>query len=296
MHDVETLAENLRVIQERPITAQFRLGNDQYFKYETESKYVTVSAAIRADSLATLFNQNRLNLFRLNPRYFLSTKNIVNREILETLNGGDAENFYLYNNGITATCSAINIRDAGTDSILEFHDFQIVNGCQTTATIFERWKQAGGAEGLENVRVPIRIIETQAAKQMAEQVARTTNRQNQMKQEDFRSGDKLHEKLQAEFDKLSPRWFYEYKRGTWNTDFRSAHTRSPYVGKTYSPRRIQMKDLAQACLAFQGRPDASIDKVSTYFVSEELYRQVFPSTCQAQQLLLPMFSFCRQTK
>ena len=291
VHDVETLAENLRVIQERPITAQFRLGNDQYFKYETESKYVTVSAAIRADSLATLFNQNRLNLFRLNPRYFLSTKNIVNREILETLNGGDAENFYLYNNGITATCSAINIRDAGTDSILEFHDFQIVNGCQTTATIFERWKQAGGAEGLENVRVPIRIIETQAAKQMAEQVARTTNRQNQMKQEDFRSGDKLHEKLQAEFDKLSPRWFYEYKRGTWNTDFRSAHTRSPYVGKTYSPRRIQMKDLAQACLAFQGRPDASIDKVSTYFVSEDLYRQVFPSTCQAQQLLLPYVLF-----
>ena len=183
------------------------------------------------------------------------------------------------------------LEDAGTDSILEFHDFQIVNGCQTTATIFERWKQAGGAESLENVRVPIRIIETQAAKQMAEQVARTTNRQNQMKQEDFRSGDKLHEKLQAEFDKLSPRWFYEYKRGTWNTDFRSAHTRSPYVGKTYSPRRIQMKDLAQACLAFQGRPDASIDKVSTYFVSEELYRQVFPSTCQAQQLLLPYVLF-----
>ena len=285
VHDVETLADNLRVIQEHPITAQFKLGNDQYFKYET------VSAAIRADSLATLFNQNRLNLFRLNPRYFLSTKNIVNREILETLNGGDADNFYLYNNGVTATCSAIRIRDSGTDSILEFDDFQIVNGCQTTATIFERWKQAGGAESLENVRVPIRIIETQAAKQMAEQVARTTNRQNQMKQEDFRSGDKLHEKLQAEFDRLSPRWFYEYKRGTWNTDFRSARARAPYVGETYSPRRIQMKDLAQACLAFQGRPDASVDKVSTYFVAEELYRQVFPTTCQAQQLLLPYVLF-----
>ena len=173
----------------------------------------------------------------------------------------------------------------------EFDDFQIVNGCQTTATIFERWKQAGGAESLENVRVPIRIIETQAAKQMAEQVARTTNRQNQMKQEDFRSGDKLHEKLQAEFDRLSPRWFYEYKRGTWNTDFRSARARAPYVGETYSPRRIQMKDLAQACLAFQGRPDASVDKVSTYFVAEELYRQVFPTTCQAQQLLLPYVLF-----
>ena len=291
VHDVESLAENLRVIREHPITAQFQLGKDQYFKYQTKSNYVTVSAAIRADSLASLFNQNRLNLFRLNPRYFLTRKTAVNREILETLNAGDADNFYLYNNGVTATCSAINIRDAGTDSILEFHDFQIVNGCQTTVTIYERWKQAGGAESLETVRVPIRIIETQAAKQMAEQVARTTNRQNQMKQEDFRSGDLLHEKLQAEFNKLNPRWFYEYKRGTWNTDFRNVRARAPYVGEPYAPRRIQMKDLAQACLAFQGRPDASVDRVSSYFASEERYRQVFPTSCQAQQLLLPYVFF-----
>ncbi|MYE54361.1 MAG: hypothetical protein F4X34_04090, partial [Chloroflexi bacterium] len=144
--------------------------------------------------------------------------------------------------------------------------------------------------------VPIRIIETQAARQMAEQVARTTNRQNQMKQEDFRSGDNLHEKLQAEFDKLTPRWFYEFKRGTWNTDFRRARARSPYVGVPYSPRRIQMKDLAQACLAFQGSPDASVDRISTYFASEERYRQVFPSTSQAQQLLLPYVLFLQATE
>ena len=292
VHDVESLAANLRVIQEHPITARFQLGKNQYFEYTTKSNFRTVSAAIRADSLALLFNQNRLNLFRLNPRYFLTTKNVVNREILETLDGEYADNFYLYNNGVTATCSAIK-RGVGSDSVLEFHDFQIVNGCQTTVTIFERWKQAGGAESLETVRVPIRIIETQAAKQIAEQVARTTNRQNQMKQEDFRSGDKLHEKLQAEFNKMNPRWFYEYKRGTWNTDFRSARARAPYTGEPYAPRRIQMKDLAQACLAFQRRPDASVDKVSSYFTSEDRYRQMFPTTCQAQQLLLPYVLFLK---
>ncbi len=293
MHDVESLAGNLRVIQEHPITARFHVGKDEYFEYQTNSTYRTVSAAIKADSLGRLFNQNRLNLFRLNPRYFLTTRSVVNREILETLNGEDADNFYLYNNGVTATCSAINTTDAGTASILEFHDFQIVNGCQTTVTIFEKWKREGGAGSLEAVRVPIRIIETQAAKQMAEQVARTTNRQNQMKQEDFRSGDKLHEKLQAEFDKLIPRWFYEYKRGTWNTDYRTASARAPYMGESYAPRRIQMKDLAQACLAFLGRPDDSADRISSYFASEERYRQVFPTTCQAQQLLLPYVLFLK---
>ena len=293
IHDVESLASNLRVIKEQPIAARFHLGRDEYFRYKTESKYLTVSAAIRADELAQLYNQNRLNLFRLNPRYFLSTKSAVNREILQTLNGEDADNFYLYNNGVTATCSGIRVRDAGTASILEFEDFQIVNGCQTTVTIFEKWREAGGAGNLASIRVPIRIIETPIAKQMAEQVARTTNRQNQMKLEDFWSGDKLQMKLQAEFDKLNPRWFYEYKRGTWNTEFRTARAKSSYVGEPYSPRRIQMKDLAQACLAFKERPDDAADRVASYFASEERYRQVFPTTCQAQQLLLPHVLFLK---
>lgn len=177
--------------------------------------------------------------------------------------------------------------------MLEIKDFQIVNGCQTTVTLHEMWKQAGGAGKLQTVRVPIRIIETPAAKQMAEQVARTTNRQNQMKQEDFRSGDKLHAKLHAEFDKLNPRWFYEYKRGTWNTDFRTARAKAPYIGDPYPPRRIQMKDLAQACLAFKGRPDDSADRIASYFASEERYREVFPTTCQAQQLVLPHVLFLK---
>lgn len=292
VHDVESLAENIRVVQEQPITARFHLSKDEYFEYQTESKFRTVSAAVRADELAFLFNQNRLNLFRFNPRYFLTTKSAVNREILATLNGDEAENFYLYNNGVTATCSAIKDYNVTIES-LEFDDFQIVNGCQTTVTLHEKWRQAGGVGHLETVRVPIRIIETPAAKQMAEQVARTTNRQNQMKQEDFRSGDQLQAKLQAEFDKLSPRWFYEYKRGTWNTDFRTIRAKSPYVGEPYAPRRIQMKDLAQACLAFQGRPDDSADRVASYFAFEERYREVFPTTCQAQQLLLPHILFLK---
>ena len=296
VHDVESLAANIRVIQEQPITAQFHVGKDEYFKYETESNYRTVSAAIRADELARLFNHNRLNLFRLNPRYFLTTKSVVNREILETLNGESADDFYLYNNGVTATCNAISFHESDVGSRLEIDDFQIVNGCQTTVTLHEMWKQAGGAGKLKTVRVPIRIIETPAAKQMAEQVARTTNRQNQMKQEDFRSGDKLHAKLHAEFDKLNLRWFYEYKRGTWSTDFRTARAKSPYIGIPYAPRRIQMKDLAQACLAFQGRPDDAADRIASYFASEERYREVFPVTCKAQQLLLPHVLFLKASE
>jgi hypothetical protein len=139
-------------------------------------------------------------------------------------------------------------------------------------TIHEVWRQKAGSGQLNPVRVPLRVIETQAAPSIAKDVAGTTNDQNRMKPEDFRSGDSLHERLQKEFNLLRPRWFYEYKRGTWITEFRSAQARMPY-----GLRRIQMKDLAQACLAFLGRPDDAIDRAASIFTSDDLYHHAFPT-------------------
>jgi hypothetical protein len=52
VHDVQELAANLRVVHERPIKARFTLGPKDYFLYETENNFRTVSAAIKADELA----------------------------------------------------------------------------------------------------------------------------------------------------------------------------------------------------------------------------------------------------
>ena len=296
VHDVEDLAANLRLVQEQPINATFTLAGGEYFEYITESKFKTVSAAIKADELALLFNRNRLNLFRLNPRYYLSRKSAVNKEVLQTLQADDSSNFYLYNNGLTATGTAVNINSHGESETLDIRDFQIVNGCQTTVTLYERWKEGGSDPVLAEVRVPIRIIETQAAQQMADTVARTTNRQNQMRNEDFRSGEPVHVRLRAEFDRLEPRWFYEHKRGTWNTEYRTRRAKAPYLEGPFAPRRIQMKDLAQACLAFQGRPDDATGNVGAFFDSEDLFKSIFPDRCQAEQLLLPHILFLKASE
>lgn len=296
VHDVEDLAANLRLVQEQPIKATFTLAGEEYFEYITESNFKTVSAAIKADELALLFNRNRLNLFRLNPRYYLSRKSAVNKEVLQTLQTDDSSNFYLYNNGLTATGTAVRINRLGEPKTLDIDDFQIVNGCQTTVTLYERWKEGGSNPVLAQVRVPIRIIETQAAQQMADTVARTTNRQNQMRNEDFRSGEPVHVRLWAEFDRLEPRWFYEHKRGTWNTEYRAMRNKAPYLGNPFGPRRIQMKDLAQACLAFQGRPHDATGNVGSFFDSEDRFKQIFPDDCRAPQLLLPHILFLKASE
>ena len=287
VHDIQDLADNLRVLHQNPITAEFDVGVDDYFIYETEIKYRTASAAIRADQLASLFHRNRLNLFRQNPRYYLSGRTIVNKKILDTLGSDDPSNFYLYNNGITAVCSSVRDTKIPTGVRLVAEDFQIVNGCQTTATIYEAWRSGAGTNAMTQVRVPIRFVETQSAPTLASIIARTTNDQNPIRAEDFRSGDPVHIRLQREFDMVRPRWFYEFKRGTWVTEYRTAQAKSPYVGEPYAPRRIQMKDLAQSCLAFLSRPAEAADRAAFIFVNDDLYNRVFPQGITAVQLLLP---------
>src|SRR3990172_1258262 len=66
----------------------------------------------------------------------------------------------------------------------------------------------------------------------------------------------------------------ENKPRYWNTESR-----------TY--RRVKMKDLAQATLAFLGEPGDAKDKSRTIFEDEGRYRRVFPDDVRAQQLLLP---------
>ena len=286
VHDIEDLSKNLRLIHNDPINWKFSVGVDDFFLYETENHFRTLSVAVRADLLASLFNEHRLNLFRLNPRYFLQTRTSVNRKILETLNSDDPYNFYLYNNGVTATCSGVTpVMNDGNPRI-EVVDFQIVNGCQTTASIHEVWRNASGV-GLDRVRVPMRIIETQSAPTIARIIARTTNDQNPVRPEDFHSGDAVQERLHSDFDLMDPRWFYENKRGVWNTEYRGAQARFPYTGEPHNPRRIMMKDLGQACLASLGRPADAADKASSIFNVDDTYNRVFPSSITANQMLLP---------
>ena len=286
VHDIEDLSKNLRLIHNEPINWSFSVDPNDYFLYETENHFRTVAAAVRADQLASLFNAQRLNLFRLNPRYFLQTRTSVNKKILDTLNGDDPYNFYLYNNGVTATCSGVTPVMNDGEPRIEIEDLQIVNGCQTTASIHEVWRNASGV-GLDLVRVPLRIIETQSAPTVASIIAKTTNDQNPVRPEDFRSGDQVQLRLHAEFDLMRPRWFYENKRGVWNTEYRGAQARAPYAGEPHNPRRSVMKDLGQSCLASLGRPADAADKASSIFNVDDVYNRVFPTSITAIQMLLP---------
>lgn len=123
---------------------------------------------------------------------------------------------------------------------------------------------------------------------MADDIAKWTNSQNPVKAEDFKANDGRQLRLHAEFEHLTPPWFYEHKRGVWATAYRGAAAREKYRDPVLATtRNIQMKDLGQACLAFLGDPVTAADKARAIFTDSGTYNRVFPEHARAAQLLLP---------
>ena len=80
--------------------------------------------------IADLYGRYGGRLLQSNVRSYLSNVGKVNRGIRETILS-KPELFLPYNNGITATATAVELKDS---SIIKMTDLQIVNGGQTTAS------------------------------------------------------------------------------------------------------------------------------------------------------------------
>ncbi len=297
VRDISDLAENLRTLQQPEITVVLQVPSDQFIMTTPPGSFRTLPTVVPANQIAQWFAIHRINLFRLNPRYFQGTRGRVNQKMMETLGSVDKQHFFLYNNGITALADAIITpserlpvsRSTGTTRI-ELRNFQIVNGCQTTAALHEAKYRRG--INTDDVLVHIRVSE--APPTIAKRIASYTNAQNAPKAEDSRSNDAPHDRLQQEFDRLLPRWFYEYKRGVWTTEIRSDRDKDRvqvYLDGDFAPRRITLKDLVQASLSFLGDPRNAAESPRSIFENDRIYEKVFQENVAARQLLLPVLIY-----
>ena len=106
-----------------------------------------------------LFNIYRLfgqRLLNLNVRSFLQLGTKINKGIKETLIN-EPERFFSYNNGIVVVVDNIDVgQDKDGLYLKSASGFQIVNGGQTTATLFRTKKQDNKIR-YDNVVVPAKI-------------------------------------------------------------------------------------------------------------------------------------------
>jgi hypothetical protein len=135
--------------------------------------------------------------------------NKVNDEMRETVTSDEGERFVLMNNGITVI--ARDLQRVGAKFSIE--DFQIVNGCQTSHVLFDQRDEID----TDKVTVPLRLIVTQD-ETVIESIIRATNRQTQLREEQFISLMDFSRKLETFFQAFPPesRLYYERRSCQYN--------------------------------------------------------------------------------
>ena len=146
-------------------------------------------------------------IFEENVRSFQGEKNEVNSKILDTLKSGDAEKFFILNNGITMIAEKV-ISD-NTHRDFTVHDPQIINGCQTSNMLYRYYlhlrKECETKEALlgklREVSVPLKIIEVKNS-ELTSRIVETTNNQTSINSDQLYALTSIAREVQEFFNEI----------------------------------------------------------------------------------------------
>jgi hypothetical protein len=251
--------------------------------HSVSAGFNTIQLTIPAKQIIEIRRKSGYKIYRLNPRGPLGNK--TNTQIKETLRDETLRGmFHLLNNGLSAICDSYTL----SGSSLRVRNLLIVNGCQTTETL---WSVRALVENDPKVLVNVKLIE--CPQHLHGLIARTTNTQAPLRAEDFISTDPIQIELQKQFDSLPSPWFYQIKRSEWSRMTLKADKRR-YLEADGSYRWVKSKDVAQAYVAFLGFPGEAKDKIRFFFegrlaseYGEISYKDIYSEGLSATQLLLP---------
>lgn len=220
----------------------------------TSDKYTAYLAIFNGEILSQLYSKFRDRLLEKNVRSFLQVRGAVNKGIRTTLRE-EPDMFLAFNNGISVTAENVQIirdKDSGL-SIKSIKDMQIVNGGQTTASIFTASQDKKYPVDLSKVWVQAKISVIASAEDMDEivpQISACANTQNKIQVADFSANDPFHRAIEdlsrtiwapAVNGSKPINWFYERARGQYadvlsretttkrRNEFKETH---PYFTKT----------------------------------------------------------------
>lgn len=190
------------------LSIQFKSG-EIFERNNANNKSIT--GTVKAAEIVRIYEENRYRLFSLNPRESLKDTT-VNKEMLSTLQDPrKREKFWKFNNGISATCDSFEESETESNKFI-FQNFKIVNGRQTTGTLY----QANRKQWLtDSVEVLLRVNATKDQDER-EDISRATNTQNQIKWSDIISARKEIKQLHLEILRDYPYFYFEIQRGGYD--------------------------------------------------------------------------------
>lgn len=195
---------------------------------EENDEYTAYLAVIPGTMLAKLYEQYGSLLLEGNVRSFLSMTGKVNSGIRKTIEKQPTY-FFTYNNGIATTAKNVVVEN---DRIKNITNLQIINGGQTTASIFfTKFNDKNNLIDLSKVFVPMKLTVVKNEDKYSdviEKISRFSNTQNKVSDADFFSNSKFHVEFKSYADKIfapvvkgqlhNTKWFYERARGSYKQE------------------------------------------------------------------------------
>ena len=211
--------------------------------------------------LATTYEKYGYSFLNGNVRAYLKKTQKVNKQIYETLEN-DPNYFVAYNNGLSTVASNIEIDD--NNNISKIYGWQIVNGGQTTATIYEAKK---ANVNLSQVYVPVKLTlirdVSNETEELISKISEYANTQSKVNQSDLSSNEKYH----IELEKLSTRicipkiikddeyekWFYERTKNQY--ELNKSRDKSGLFTKEFpKDKKFTKVDLAKCVMPWEQEP------------------------------------------
>jgi hypothetical protein len=170
---------------------------------KVDEQHESLQGTISAAELGKWYGEHERRLFDDNVRVEMTSE--VNREIVKCLLE-EPENFWYFNNGVTALCEDWDRAPANVREVpFRFDGLRIVNGAQTVSSIN---KAMGEPEKVAKAQVPIRFIKLKTTgAEFGARIAFATNRTNAMLPRDLLAMDHVQQRLRDEF-KLT--WGFTY--------------------------------------------------------------------------------------
>jgi AIPR protein len=219
-------------------------------------------------------NELRQYIFAFNVRDYQGSNVEVNKDIKATLESNEKLDFWWLNNGITILSSKASV--AGKTISLD--DVQVVNGLQTTNTIYHYIKnRENNNNGLNEERaILIKIVVTNDP-ETRDRVIKATNFQTPIPPASLKATDPIQLDIENFF--LNKEWFYDRRKNYYKN-----------TGKQLD-RIISIPYLAQSVIAIVfHEPDIARSRPSSILKKDNDYKRVF-----SQKISLEVYLFCAKT-
>ncbi len=216
-----------------------------------DEMYDCYLAIVPGEVLANLYKEFSNELLESNVRAFLGQAGKFNKGMMKTIRE-NPQMFLPYNNGITATAESVETKLVNGQLVISrLNDFQIVNGGQTTASLYHTQKKYKEADLSKIfVQMKLTVIKDKEQKNIeVPNISRFANSQNKVSELDLSSNNPYFVQIEnlsrkkyvvnPENKNQSLLWFFERANGQYRETLNKQTPSQQKKFKEQSPSQLK---------------------------------------------------------